>query len=320
MSGEFAAIEAIRARLPGPSRSGEVWIGDDAAVLACGSDPDRGRWLLLAADTVVAGVHADLGVTGLDDLGWKAMAASVSDIAAMGGEAGHAVITVAGPPGTRLDRLYEGVAAAAEAFGCPVVGGDLTNAGDTVVTAAVTGYCSGEPVRRSGARPGDLIWVTGPLGASAAGLRLLRSGRAEEPAPGQRPGCGGSGDAELEAVRAHARPRPQLAAGRAARACGATAMIDVSDGLVADLGHVADQSGVGFRLDRVPVHQAATLEEALGGGEDFALVFCAPASAAVAATFAGLVTPVAIGRCTADPAERTLAGQPVTARGWEHEW
>ena len=309
MTGEFAAIEAIRSVLPGPSVPGEVWIGDDAAVIPCGVGGNGPAWLLLAADTVVAGVHADLSLTGLDDLGWKAMAASVSDIAAMGGDAGHALVTVAGPAGTPLDLLYEGVGAAAESFGCPVVGGDLTNATDTVITVAVTGYCVGDPVRRSGARAGDLIWVTGPLGGSAAGLRLLRSGERSE-----------ASDAGRDAVRVHTRPVPLLEAGRAARACGATAMIDVSDGLAADLNHIASQSGVGFSLDSVPVHPAATLEEALAGGEDFALVFCAPESAAVAETFAGLDTPVAIGPCTSRPAERTLAGQPLRVAGWEHRW
>ncbi|HET6873498.1 MAG TPA: AIR synthase related protein, partial [Acidimicrobiales bacterium] len=136
----------------------------------------EGHHLLLAADTVVAGVHADLALTGLDDLGWKAVAASVSDIAAMGGDPGYALVTVAGPAGTDIQLLYEGIAAAAASFGCPVVGGDLTNARDLVVTVAVTGWCSGRPVERSGARPGDDIWVTGPLGASAAGLRLLAAG------------------------------------------------------------------------------------------------------------------------------------------------
>lgn len=316
MSGEFAAIAGIRSALPGPAAAGEVWIGDDAAVLALpgGGELDRG-WLLFAADTVVVGVHADLSLTGLDDLGWKAMAASVSDIAAMGGEPGHAVITVAGPPGTDLGLLYEGVAAAASSFGCPVVGGDLTNAGDTVVTVAVTGYCPGRPVLRSGARPGDVIWVTGPLGGAAAGLRLLRG----DAVPAD-PALANAGSVGAAAMRSHARPVPQLAAGRAARQCGATAMIDVSDGLSADLDHLATQSGVGVRLDDIPVHPAASLDEALSGGEDFALLFCAPEAAGVGVTFAGLDTPIAIGRCTADPAERTLGGRPLPIGGWQHQW
>lgn len=127
-------------------------------------------------------------------------------------------------------------------------------------------------------------------------------------------------DVEREAIAAHARPRPQLPAGRAARRAGVTAMIDVSDGLSADLDHVATESGVGLRLDRVPVHPAATLEEALTGGEDFALAFCAPESADVEEAFAALVTPIRIGRCTSDPTERTLGGAPFTPSGWQHGW
>ena len=314
MRGEFASISAIRALLPVPSGEVGIWIGDDAAAVALPAGGSDGSppadWLLLAADTVVGGVHADLRLTGLDDLGWKAMAASLSDIAAMGGEPGHALVTVAAPPETDLTMLYEGVAAAARELGCPVVGGDLTNATDIVVTVAVTGYTTGAPVGRGGARPGDLIWVTGPLGGSAAGLRLLRAGGAV--------GSAGMEDVDRDAVRAHTRPRPLLAAGRAARRAGATAMIDVSDGLSADLDHVATASGVGMRLDAVPVHPAATLDEALGGGEDFVLAFCAPESAGVEVAFAAFDTPIAIGRCTPDPGERTLGGQPLPLAGWEH--
>jgi thiamine-monophosphate kinase len=101
---------------------------------------------------------------------------------------------------------------------------------------------------------------------------------------------------------------------------GATAMIDVSDGLSADLDRLATASGVGLRLGGVPVHPAATPEEAFGGGDDYALAFCAPEAADVEGAFAGLDTPIRIGRCTADPAERALAGEPFTPAGWEHEW
>jgi thiamine-monophosphate kinase len=308
VTGEFAAIAAIRAALPEPADPAEVWIGDDAAVL---SMPNGDR-LLLAADTVVAGVHADLSLTGLDDLGWKALMAAVSDVAAMGGDAGVAVVAVAGPPGTDLALLYEGLGAAAAAAGCPIVGGDLTNAVDLVVTVAVTGTCAGDPVCRRGARPGDAIWVTRPLGASAAGLRRYRARAAgAEHEEGDEALC-----------RAHARPTADLAAGRAARRAGAHAMIDVSDGLVADLGHVAVASGVGVRLDRVPVAAGATRQEALSGGEDYALVFCAPDEAAVPVAFAELPAPIRIGFCVrADPGV-VVEGQPVDVEtgGWEHQW
>ena len=238
---------------PGP---GETWIGDDAAVVTL----PGGARLLLAADAVVAGVHADLSLTGLDDLGWKAMAVNVSDIAAMGGRPGHALVTVAGPAGTDLDLLYRGIAEAAAAYRCPVVGGDLANAPVLVVTVAVTGTFDGAPLLRSGASPGDLVYVTGPLGLAAAGLRLLKEGK----------------EAPVAAGMAHRRPRPAVAAGLAARAAGATAMIDISDGLAADLGHLADASGVGLALADVPIGEAATAEEALSGGEDYVLAFTAP--------------------------------------------
>jgi thiamine-monophosphate kinase len=323
MRGEFAAVSAIHALLPRPGESVGIWIGDDAAAVALAGSAGA-DWLLLAADTVVAGVHADLALTGLDDLGWKAMAASISDIAAMGGEVGHALVTVAGPPGTDLEVLYQGIAAASLEFGCPVVGGDLTNARDVVVTVAVTGFCTGSPVRRDGARPGDGVWVTGPLGASAAGLRLLRDGSVSALPTLTSTGVGSASDAihgaRLDAVRAHARPVPRLSAGRSARAAGATAMIDVSDGLTADLDHIARSSGVGLRLESVPVHRAATVEEALTGGEDFELAFCAPDAAAVEAAFSGRAAPVRIGTCTASPGERTLDGRPFVPSGWEHGW
>jgi thiamine-monophosphate kinase len=308
LTGEFAAISEITGLVGPPPPGVPVWIGDDAASV----EVPEGHQLLLAADTVVAGVHADLSLTTLADLGWKAVAASVSDIAAMGGTPGHALVAVSGSPDVELGRLYEGIAAAAREFACPVVGGDLTNSQDLVVTVAVTGWSPGRPVTRSGARPGHFVFVTGPLGASAAGLRLLR-GSARVP---------GAGSAESAAVAAHARPVPQLRAGRAARDGGASAMIDVSDGFAADIGHVADASGVGLSLDFLPVHPAATEDEALSGGEDYVLVFCAPEPDRVNAAFArvDLDPPVMIGRCSVDTSVRTLGGAPLGADGWQHRW
>lgn len=130
---EMATIERIRARLPGPP-AGEVWIGDDAAVLGRPAGP-----LLLAADMVVAGVHADLELVGLADLGWKALVVNVSDMAAMGGRPARALVSVAAPAGTDIDLLYVGLAEAARDYACPVVGGDLTNAEALVVSVALTG-------------------------------------------------------------------------------------------------------------------------------------------------------------------------------------
>ncbi len=312
--GEFAAIERLRRRLPAPP-PGETWIGDDAAVLVPRPGP-----LVLTTDLSVAGVHADLDLIGLDDLGWRAVAGAISDLAAMGARPGGAVVAVAGPATTDLDLLYEGVAAAAEAHGCPVVGGDLSNATELVVAVTVTGHVDGDrgPVLRSGAAPGDHLFVTGPLGAAAAGLRALQA----RSIAGSGAGSAASDGPDASLVEAHRRPRARLVEGETARRAGVGAMIDVSDGLVADLGHVAGASGVGYRLELVPVSPGATLEDALGGGEDYELVMATADPEALVGAFrrAGLRPLLRMGMCTGDRAERTLAGEPVTTPGWEHSW
>lgn len=306
--GEFAAIERLRRSLPGPP-DGEVWIGDDAAVLAPLPGP-----LLFTTDLSVEAVHADLDLVGLDTFGWRALAAALSDVAAMGGRADHAVVGVAGPPSTDLDQLYVGIEACARAHGCSVVGGDLSSAPEVVVAVAVTGHVpdGGRPVLRSGARPGDTLAVTGPFGASAAGLRLLQVGRG-------RP----SHDPIVDAlVDAYCRPRARLAEGEAAQSAGATALIDVSDGLVADVGHIADASGVGVALDNLPVAPGATRDDALGGGEDYELVMAVAHVESLEDAFgrAGLRPPLVVGVCTGDPTQRTLDGRPMPSTGWEHPW
>lgn len=268
--GEFPAIRRLAARLP-PAPAGETWIGDDAAVVRVG-----GATLLLAADVVVEGVHFRPGADPAD-VGWKAIAVNASDIAAMGGRPLHALVSVAGPAATDLDRLYDGIRSACEAAGCAVVGGDLSTNASLVVSVAVTGAVDGEPVLRSGARPGDILYVTGPLGgAAASGWRR--------------------------------RPSPRLDEGEAARRAGATAMIDLSDGLGADLGHVLDASGVGAVLEHVPVADGATEEQAVGGGEDYELLFALPAGTPPPAGS------LRVGRVVDDVSVRP----PAT--GWQHPW
>lgn len=284
----------------------ELWIGDDAAVVA----PPAG-WLVLATDAAVAGVHADLSLVGIDDLGWKAVTAAVSDLGAMGARPRQALVTLCLPAGSDVDRLNAGVVAAAVAYGCPVVGGDLSSADQLMVSVAVAGSVDAgpPPVRRAGASPGETILVTGPLGRSAAGLRCLRQGRPAAP-----------GGAVGGLVAAHRRPVARLAEGEVARLAGATAMIDVSDGLAIDLDRLARASGVGVRLGGVPVGDGATLDEALGGGEDYELVVVTPDPDGLVEALgaAGLRPPTVIGRCTGDPGERTLAGRPLARSGWEH--
>jgi len=305
---EFALIDRLRRRLVAPP--GETWVGDDVAVV-----PRPAGSLLLAADAVVAGVHADLSLVGLDDLGWKAMVANLSDMAAVGGRPTHALVTVAGPlADLDLDLLYDGILAASELWSCPVVGGDLTSSPTLVVSVAMAGDAgstSPPPVLRSGAAPGDVLFVTGPLGSSAAGLALLRAGRAAE-----------SPDLTL----AHRRPRARLAEGAAARAAGATAMIDVSDGMAAEVHHLADASGVGVVVEKVPVAIGVSRVSddpeglALGGGEDYELVFTAADPGRVETVFVemGLGVPLRIGYCTDDPERRRLRDGNLPRVGWEH--
>ena len=186
------------------------------------------------------------------------------------------------------------------------------------MTVAVTGWSDGPPVLRSGARPGHLVWVTGPLGRAAAGLRILRETRSTDRLT--RRGSPAALGLRTELVAAHARPRPQLAHGAAAQAAGATAMIDVSDGLLADLSHICEESGVGFRLEGVPVAAGATSEEALRGGEDFVLVFCAPESAPLSETFEISARPAAPRDLQRRPVREGHRGQTVDTSGWEHGW
>jgi thiamine-monophosphate kinase len=272
----LAALRWLASRLPD--------VGDDAAVV-----PAPAGVLLLAADVVVEGVHADLSITSEADFGWKALAVNLSDIAAMGGRPLQALVTVVLPPGRSLEPLYEGLLECAAAYGCAVVGGDLSGGPGLVVSVAVTGTIDGDgsAVLRSGARPGDGLYVTGPLGASAAGMR-----------------AGGAGTV-------HARPVPRLAEGVAARIAGATAMLDLSDGLTLDLRRLADASAVGVVVESLPVAPGATDEEALAGGEDYELLAASPVP---------LEGWLRIGTCTPDVGERRLGDGPLPEGGWEHRW
>jgi thiamine-monophosphate kinase len=299
--------------LPGPP-AGEVWIGDDTAVVG----PPSGA-LLLTVDTVVEGIHADLALVGIDDLGWRAVSTAVSDIAAMGGVADHLLISIAAPPSTDIEALYRGISEAAGVHGAVVVGGDLSTATQVMIAVTVVGHIrdGGPPVLRSGAAVGDLLVVTGPLGAAAAGLRLLQG------AAGTAPADAGPVDwarAVAGLVAAHRRPVARLAEGEVARSCGATAMIDLSDGIASDVRRIAEASGVGVRLTGVPVAEGADEDEAICGGDDYELLFAARDADAVAGAFeaAGLRGPLVVGECVADPTELSLGGKPLKDCGWEH--
>ena len=322
-SDEFSLIDALAARFSVGSTGlvpGDLGIGDDAAAVTL---PGLGR-VVMATDLVVEGVHVDLAVSTPGDIGWKALMVAVSDLGAMGCAPTHVLLSVAAPAGFAVERLGEGVAQAAEATGCQVVGGDLSSSTLLVVSVAAIGPADDDSVpllTRSGARPGDLLFVTGPLGASAAGLRLfgapVSTGTTGTPAPLERRN-------PHPLATAHRRPVARIHEGVVARAAGVTACIDVSDGLVADVTHLADDSGVG--LDLVVggsiVAEGATRPEALGGGEDYELIIATSDPDALMAAFevAGLRSPLAIGRCTTAGARLLLDGEALPPGGWRHQF
>ncbi len=291
MTGEFEALGRLTGRLGTPP-AGEVWAGDDGAVLSSG--------LVVAIDPMVEGVHFLRSLTTLADAGWKAVARNVSDVAAMGAVPWRCVVSVVGADEADLVEVYDGLLAAAARWECPVVGGDLASGPGLVVTVTILGRLPAgtAPLLRSGARPGDAIYVSAPLGWGAAGLRRLRAGDGPSPATAW-----------------YARPEPSVEVAAAARAAGATAAIDVSDGLAQDLDHLASASGVGLRLDEVPVAEGATMGEALHGGDEYHLAFTGPDPPPGDGVPPGL----RIGTCTADPGQRTLGGAPLDLAGWVHQ-
>jgi thiamine-monophosphate kinase len=278
--GEFGLIERL-AQIVKQTEIGHestivVGLGDDAAVLA----PPRDRQLVATIDTLIEEIHFRRDWTGAEDLGWKSLAVNVSDVAAMGAEPWVALVSLALPasvPVGWVEALYRGLADCALYYGCAIVGGDTVGAPRNIaVTVAVLGTALPEEIRlRGGARPGDLICVTGTLGDSGAGLALLQVGYRPEDTPQWQ-----------SLFRAHLHPEPPVAASRAlAREPAVSAMMDLSDGLASDLRHICEQSGVGARVlaSSIPISQAARgaadalgrdpADWALRGGEDYQILF-----------------------------------------------
>jgi thiamine-monophosphate kinase len=328
--GEFPLIDRVAEIVAVDRDDIVVGIGDDVAVLAGGGGDE---WLLAKVDIQVEGVHFVPGSISAHDLGRKALAINLSDIAAAGGRPHHALVSLALPAETEVawvEELYRGLRQEGDRYGVVVVGGNMARSpGGIVVDVFVLGRVRREHLLlRSGAQPGDCVLVTGTLGDSAAGLALL-----------QDPGL------DLDAVHRqmllarHFTPTPRLPESTViARRGGATAMIDVSDGLSSDVGHICERSGVGVRLwvARLPLSPAARQvagaigrpfwELALEGGEDYELCFTAPPGAAeelAAAVERETGTPVTVvGEILADE-DRWLVGEdgtevPLQARGWQH--
>jgi len=319
--GEFGLIQRL-GRILGVESSPNllVGVGDDCAVWRTGSE-----YLLATTDTLVEGVHFIRDAVPWADVGWKAMAVNVSDIAAMGGEPTLALVTLALPQETEvsdIDSLYEGLRECASEHGVIIAGGDVVRATEMSVTVALVGRAQmreGAPLlmRRDAAKVGDIVAVTGTLGDSAAGLIKLREGA--------------SVDDTL--VSRHARPLPPLAIAQEAARLGVRCAIDVSDGLLQDIAHICEMSKVGaaIRAGDVPLSEAllaAYADDALAlacnGGEDYQVVLVATAGViqAMSDLRPGEVT--TIGRITAGPAgqvrvlDRTGADITISAAGWDH--
>jgi thiamine-monophosphate kinase len=278
---ERGVIDIARRR-EGAAAGVRVGIGDDCAVL----EPDAGEILLATTDLLIEDVHFRRRYAEPADIGWKSIAVNLSDIASMGGRPRWALVALACPNETdteAVEAFYEGVHALAAEHGVAVVGGDTSSSRDGwIVNITMLGQ-GRRPCLRSTARVGDVVAVTGALGRSAAGLAVLERG-----APAGVPAA-----LLADATGAHLRPVPRVREGRwLGEADGVTAMMDLSDGLATDLGHIAEASRVGARIDvfRIPVSDTArriaaafsidALGWATGGGEDYELlVTCAPGTA-----------------------------------------
>ncbi|MEY4226319.1 MAG: thiamine-phosphate kinase [Actinomycetota bacterium] len=306
---EDALMRALADIVGGEAHGASGGIGDDAALI----DPD----LIWTVDAQVDGVHFRRDLSAPGDVGWKALAVSISDCAAMGAAPVGALVSLVIADGdvTSLEPIYAGLADCARTYGCPVVGGDVARGPGLVLSVSVLGRAAVPPPRRAAARPGDVVAVTGDLGASAAGLAALT-----DPALRDLPGA-------ADCMDRHRRPRPRLAEG-ARLARQVHAMMDVSDGLATDLPRIARRSGVALEvdLDALPVGEAvravaaargiAAGAFAATGGEDYELVVALD-PAAVADCGVPLTV---IGEVVAGPGEVRWSGAGADAalRGWDH--
>jgi thiamine-monophosphate kinase len=271
--GESGLIALFRQTYGGVARPGELPIGDDAAVVRV-----PGGRAVLSTDLLVEGTHFSLDYFRPEEVGGRALSANLSDLAAMGADPVCYLVALAAPPATpvaTVDGIYRGMAAAAGPSGIRLMGGDTCRGERLTLCLTVVGAVGrGKPVSRAGARPGDLLYVTGSPGWSRLGLALLRGGRPSRPSGWRR-----------EAMRAHLAPTARWREGQAAARSGAVAaMIDVSDGILTDLSHLLESDGLGAVLaeESFPVSRsflAASaalgvdpLDAFLGGGEDYELL------------------------------------------------
>ncbi|MDX6609299.1 MAG: thiamine-monophosphate kinase [Solirubrobacterales bacterium] len=284
--GEFELLARIRERLPAPSSRIRLGSGDDAAITV------PGRATATSVDALVDGVHFRRDLATPEQIGHKALATALSDLAAMGAEPGEAYVVLGIPPDFADDdciELLDGMIALAQRTGTALAGGDLTRAGELFLAVTVVGHAPDPDslIHRGGAGPGDALVLTGEIGAAAAGLQLLEASDCaiNHAIRGSIPRSASNWE---EALRARQlQPIPRLGAGQALARAGATAMIDLSDGLGSDAGHIAKRSGVGLRIDAESIPLAAGSKklmaavgrdpwELLSGGEDYELLATIP--------------------------------------------
>jgi thiamine-monophosphate kinase len=317
--GEFGLIELLSEVVAQGEKDPQivVGIGDDAAAWR-----GDGSTLLATTDTLVQGVHFTAESTWRE-LGWKAVAINLSDIAAMGGLPRYALVSLSLPGDIEVEdvtQLYQGMTEIAKQFKIAIVGGNISSAPLVMITLTVIGQGQTEGIlTRSAAVPGDLIAVTGYLGSSAAGLRMLADHL--------------QFDAETVVFlrRAHLQPQPRIAEGQLLVGRRVRATIDISDGLVADLGHLCQASKVGaiIKVDQIPIHSRVlaafpreSLDFALGGGEDYELLFTA-SKEIIHSVKEEADCPISVIGEIRSEGEITLLdkkGQPfqVKKKGWEH--
>ena len=302
-SAEFEILSRLATRSRGDDRNLTLGIGDDAALLEF-SDTR----LAVSTDALVEGVHFDLAYFTISDLAAKAIAVNASDLAAMGARPRYFLVTVVSRAGIDTEALVVALEEECALHHGNLIGGDLSSGATLTVSVTAIGSfdLGSRALLRNGAKAGDAILVTGALGASALGLRRLADGDAAK---------------DDQACIAHLRPRAQVEAGITAASNGASAAIDISDGLLGDLEHILSASGVGASLLEIPVFEQASLDEALYGGEDYQLIIVTPEPEALILAFSkhGLEPPFRIGTCLEDPTARFLFGQPYLARGYQHK-
>jgi thiamine-monophosphate kinase len=295
---EWRFTEGLRRQIPVPKGSRIVLgIGDDCAIYRPrGSAED----LLFTTDLLLEDVHFRRETHPAKDIGWKALARGLSDIAAMGGIPKFCLVSLAVGSWAEarwIDGFYRGLLSLADLSGTVLAGGDLARGEKVACDIVVCGEVPrGRSLRRDGARAGDAIYVSGRLGASALGLAT------------------GGGTA----WRRHLRPQPRLELGRYLREHGATAAMDLSDGLSLDLRRLCLASGLSAEIEPPPRFPGASLQQALHGGEDYELLFCAPASSAWPTQFRGAaLTCIGVMR-KGRPGAVLLNGKPLPPLGYDH--